>query len=71
LPILCSNNRAITSLSVSNVTITNAATFGLNFRNVIGSGTFTGVQISGTRQGALDNPANKYTIIRGSNNIEW
>jgi hypothetical protein len=65
------NNRAITNLTVSNVTITNAATYGLNFRNVTGSGTFSGVTITGAKKAALNNPSNMYTIIRGSNNIGW
>jgi hypothetical protein len=69
--ILFSNNRAITNLTVSNVTITNAATYGLNFRNVTGSGTFSGVTITGAKKAALNNPSNMYTIIRGSNNIGW
>lgn len=69
--ILFSDQRAITSLLVSNVTIINAGTYGMNFRNVTGSGTFSGVQISGAKNGALNNPAGKYTIVRGSNNLGW
>ncbi|HEX8479865.1 MAG TPA: glycosyl hydrolase family 28-related protein [Telluria sp.] len=69
--ILFSDGRAITNLVVSNVTIANAGTYGLNFRNVTGSGSFSGVQITGTKNAAVNNPGSKYTIVRGSGNSGW
>jgi hypothetical protein len=67
--ILLSYGQSITNLTVSNVQINGAGTYGLNFNNVTGSGNFSNVTVSGATSGGLSNST--YTIVRGSGNSGW
>lgn len=66
-----SYNQTISNLSVSNVSIDGAGTYGLVFDRVSGSGAFSNVTVTGAASGGLSNPNNQYTIIRGSGNSGW
>lgn len=68
---LVSYNRVISNLTLNNVQINNAGTWGMNFTSVTGTGDFTGVQVTGSKSGALNNPNSLYTIVRGSGNSGW
>lgn len=69
--ILFSYGQQITNLSVNNVQINGAGTYGLNFNGVTGSGIFSNVTVSGTGSAALQNPNNQFSIVRGSGNSGW
>jgi hypothetical protein len=69
--ILFSYGQQITNLSVNNVQINGAGTYGLNFNGVMGSGIFSNVTVSGTGSAALQNPNNQFSIVRGSGNSGW
>ena len=68
--ILFSYNKSISNISLNNVQVNGAGTYGLNFSAVTGSGSFSNVSVSGTGS-ALNNPGNVYTINRGPGNMGW
>lgn len=68
---LFSYNQQLTNLSVNNVQINGAGTYGLNFNGMTGSGTFSNVTVTGTGSAALQNPNNQFSIVRGSGNSGW
>ncbi|WP_224372563.1 CBM35 domain-containing protein [Hyalangium versicolor] len=65
------NTYSISPVSISNVTITGAGSYGLEFYNVLGTGNFSSVTVTGASLGGLSNPNNKYTLVRGSGNSGW
>jgi len=69
--ILLSYNQAISNLTLNNVQVNGAGTYGLNFNGVTGTGNFRNVQITGAQLGAVNNPGNRYNIIRGVGNSGW
>lgn len=68
--ILLSYGQSITNLTVNNVQVNGAGTYGLNFNNVTGSGNFSNVTVTGAASGGLSNGSN-YTIVRGAGNSGW
>ncbi|MDI5963733.1 CBM35 domain-containing protein [Streptantibioticus silvisoli] len=63
--VLLSYAHQISNLTLTNDTISGAGTYGININDVTGSLTATGVTVSGTSSGGLNNP-NGYTVNRGS-----
>ena len=68
---LVSYGRAVSDLTLNNVQIKNSGTYGMSFSNVTGNGRFSGVQVSGSKSGALNNGGDRYAIARGANNSGW
>ncbi|RYZ90441.1 MAG: hypothetical protein EOO68_24570 [Moraxellaceae bacterium] len=67
--ILMSYNQLISNLTVNNVQINGAGTFGIDIRGVTGTGNFSNVTVTGAASGGLSNST--YTIVRGSGNSGW
>ncbi|WP_233580463.1 glycosyl hydrolase family 28-related protein [Streptomyces triticirhizae] len=67
--ILVSWQRTVTELSVSDVEITGTGRFGIEI-NAAGSGTFSGVRVSGAAEGGLDLTGG-FTVERGEGNSGW
>lgn len=65
--LLLGGGKQITSLTLTDDTIDQAGTYGINIDNVTGSLTATGVTVSGTSSGGLHNPGD-FTIVRGAGN---
>jgi hypothetical protein len=61
--------KTVTNLTLQNVKIANTGLYGIEI-NSAGSGTFSGVTVSGTASGGL-NLAGGFTITRGSGNSGW
>ncbi|WNG32611.1 hypothetical protein F0U61_02535 [Archangium violaceum] len=62
---------AIGPVTLRNITIKGAGSYGLEFYNVLGTGNFSSITVTGAALGGLSNPNNKYTIIRGAGNSGW
>lgn len=62
---------SVASLTLSDVRFNNSGTYGMNFTDVSGNGTFSGVTVNGAKSGAVNNPSGKFTINRGANNTGW
>ena len=63
--VLLSYAKQISNLALTNDTINGAGTYGININDVTGSMSATGVTVTGTHSGGLNNPGN-YTINRGA-----
>jgi hypothetical protein len=63
--LLLSFGKQISNLSLTNDTFAGAGTYGIDIESVTGSMSATGVTVSGTKSGGLNNPGN-YTINRGA-----
>ncbi|MFC1438713.1 CBM35 domain-containing protein [Streptacidiphilus sp. N1-10] len=63
--VLLSYAHQISNLALTNDVINGAGTYGININDVTGSMTATGVTVSNTASGGLNNPGG-YTITRGS-----
>ncbi len=63
--LLLSFGKQITNLSLTDDTIAGAGTYGIDIESVTGSMSATGVAVSGTASGGLNNPGG-YTINRGA-----
>jgi hypothetical protein len=69
--ILVSYGYNVANLTLNNVQVNGAGTFGINFNNVTGTGNFSNVSVTGAASGGLNNPNNQFTIVRGSGNSGW
>ncbi|MFJ4923859.1 carbohydrate-binding protein [Streptomyces sp. NPDC088725] len=67
--VLISFNKTISNLTLKNIKIQNTGAYGLEIQSA-GSGTFSGVTVSGAASGGL-NSSGGFTITRGSGNSGW
>jgi uncharacterized protein YegP (UPF0339 family) len=65
------NNYAISPVTLKNVTIKGAGTYGLETFNVPGTATCTNVTVTGAALGGLSNHNNRYTFNKVSGNSGW
>ncbi|WNG20797.1 carbohydrate-binding protein [Cystobacter fuscus] len=65
------NNYAISPVTLRNVTIKGAGTYGLETFNVPGTATCTNVTVTGAASGGLLNHNNRYTFNKVSGNTGW
>lgn len=66
-----SQNHTIDNVTFDNVVIDGAGGYGLNFDGVDGTAKLEGVTVTGAAVGGLNNPDNKYNIVRGQGNSGW
>lgn len=67
--VLISYQKTVSNLTVNNLTIDKTGAYGIEI-NSAGSGTFSGVTVTGTASGGL-NLAGGFTVNRGSGNSGW